>query len=191
MVYDVFIFSLTVLGIVTALVYSHKIAHSRVYPVGMVRKMPAASPAQERVDEITVHLPDSLLQGDIIELVAKGLSNSDIAKDLHISESEVKRCIHRLALGASVKKKAANWQIFADKEFGTFQPRLRQPLLHAERLTLEAEVTEQSEILEHHLNLFADLEKRVRRLEVEKVRMSQEAAAEEKPHPPQAEVIVH
>jgi hypothetical protein len=43
-VYDVFIFALMIVGISSVVVFSYKIFHSHVYPVGIVRKMPVTCP---------------------------------------------------------------------------------------------------------------------------------------------------
>src|SRR5258707_12280842 len=45
--YDMLLFSLTAVGIVSVAILSYKIAHSRVYPIGIVRRMPSLPVVEE------------------------------------------------------------------------------------------------------------------------------------------------
>jgi len=166
-VYDVFILGLMTVGITSLVVFSYKIFHSRVYAVGIVRKVPAV---QEYVEEASA--------GELISLLNKGWTNREIAKDLRLPEQEVRYHIHR--------------KLDAKQQTGEQQHKLAiyyvgQTHLHErEDSALEEEVVEHGEALKLHSRI-EDIEKRIRRLEVESVQKLQEAT-EEKLQSPQ---VVH
>ncbi|HXL09674.1 MAG TPA: hypothetical protein VN966_05595 [Candidatus Bathyarchaeia archaeon] len=179
-VYDVFILGLMIVGITSLVVFSYKIFHSRVYPVGIVRRVPAA---QEYVDKTSTGLTGfKSLQTELMSLLDKGWSNSEIARDLHLSEQDIKDYLQR-----------ATWEVYSKRRLSPQSGKrqymlalhnLEHPLHECEHSALEEEVIGHGEALKLHSRL-EDFEKRIRRLEVESVQKLQEAA-EEKPQPPQA-----
>jgi hypothetical protein len=171
-VYDAFISTLTVVGIVTALVYSYKIARSRVYPVGIVRELPEArksieAPPEQR--EATT--PPARWEGagagkETWRCESCGLVQAR-GKDL-----QCRRCKH-----------------ITLSQFAMTVEKMEESVANEpEQLALEKEIAEHGATLKAHSKLFKDIEKRIRLLEVESVKKSQEAA-EERPRPQQAEVI--
>ncbi len=178
--YDAFILVLMIVGISTVVVFSYKIFHSRVYPVGIVRSVPAA---QEYAEDASAE--PSNLATDFNRLMAEGCSVGDIANNLHLSEQDVKHYIYRV-----------KWDIYSKRRFssqiGKQQYRLavryrgQKPSDEPETdPDLKKEVSEHGEALKLHDELFKDIEQRMRKLEVETVQKLQEAA-EETPQPPQA-----
>jgi len=163
-VYDVFILGLMIVGISTAVVFSYKIFHSRVYPVGMVRRKISVSP--EDVDVF-----ESGLETDVMDYLARETSSRKIA-DLHLSKQNVK-----------------DWRVYAKRRLGPkshykFPLRyLQTASLEQEDSALEEEVVEHGEALKYHSKQLEEIEERIRRLEIESVQKLQEAT-EEKPQPP-------
>src|SRR6266576_3418308 len=79
-----------IVGITSLVVFSYKIFHSRVYPVGIVRRVPAA---QEYVEEATTRLSDFRTvfePDDFNRFIAEDYSHREVARELHLSERDVK-----------------------------------------------------------------------------------------------------
>jgi hypothetical protein len=170
--YDVLIFGLMILGISTAVVFSYKIAHSSVYPVGMVRKMPSSQDSGEGALAC-----ESAPPADLIDFATEG----EIIRHANVSEQTVRKYVYRMALRESAKQHLKG-QIrkLQPIKIVLFQDRWETPFRgpEPEDVALEKEVAEHSETLEYHSISFAALEKRVRKLEVESVKKSQEIAKE-------------
>jgi hypothetical protein len=178
-------------GITSLVVFSYKIFRSRVYPVGMVRKIP---PSQEYLDEPSVGLRfETSIHSDLMSLLHQGWSVTEIARDLNLSEQDIKNYIQRVR----------NWEVHAKGrglQSGWRQYRLvlrhnleQNPSREGKDSTLEEllrtirtaeEIVEHGEALKIHSKQFEEIEKRIRRLEIESVQKLQEAT-EEKPQPPQ------
>jgi len=175
-VYDVFILGLMIVGITSLVVFSYKIFHSRVYPVGIVRRVPAA---QEDVEDASDVLPDfnTDLQAEFMSLLNKGLTKSEIAQYLRVSEHDIKDHLRRMT-----------WKMYAKRSQSQHKFVLHNLHLRETAFVepvLEEKVVEHGEATKLHSRL-EDIEKRIRRLEVESVQKLQEA--EEKPQSPQ---VVH
>jgi hypothetical protein len=168
--YDAFIFTLTLVGIVTVLVYSYKIAHSRVYPVGIVREI--SNP------EKSVDLPPEQVEAAAAARV--------------IAWREMWCCEHcGLVQPRGKEPYGKDFQCRRCKEvavspFATVGMMGKSLANESEQVAHEREFAEHAEALKHLTKMSSDFEKRIRKLEVEAVRQSQEAA-EEKPQ--QAEYI--
>jgi hypothetical protein len=171
-VYDVFILGLMIVGITSLVVFSYKIFHSRVYPVGIVRETPAA----KEYENTTTLLADfgTALEPD----------TADIYSYIEIARGEQDE--------QGIKDYRDTWKVYSKRRLGpqsgrrqykiTLRPNLRQnPSHEREESPLEEEV-------KLHSKQFEDFEKRLRRLEIESVQKKQEAT-EEKPQPPQP--VVH
>ncbi len=176
--YDVFILSLMIAAITSLVVFSYKIFHSRVYAVGIVRKVPAVQ-LQEYVDEASAGDFKGDLQAELMCLLGKGWSNSEIARDLHLSEQDIKNHLRRMT-----------WKMYAKRNQS--QHKFALHYLHFGETAfvepvLEDEVVEHGEALKLHSKQFEDFEKRIRRLEIESLQKRQEAT-EDKPQPPH---VVH
>ena len=183
--YDVFILALMMVGISSVVVCSYKIFHSRVHPVGMVRKIPSSP---QRVDEASAGLLDlkKSLQAELVSLLGKGWSTEEIARDLHLSEEDIKDYIQRMTWEAYARR---GFRVHSGKQqyIVTVGHSLAQnPFHEREESALEEEVVEQGEALKSHSKQLEEIEKRIRRLEIESVQKLQEAT-EEKPQPP----VVH
>jgi len=178
-VYDVFILVLMIAGIASLVVFSYKVFHSRVYPVGMVRKIPSS---QAYIDE--AGLPDfkTESQSELMSLLNKGLTNREIARYLAVSEQDVKDRLQRMTWKVYAKRRLRSPQ--SEKHHVHFYLGKTAVLEPLEDSALEEEVVEHGEALKLHSKQFEDFEKRLRRLEIESVQKRQEAT-EEKPQPPQ------
>ncbi len=130
---------------------------------------------------LKVFAPDAFKEMIPIE---KGQSNREIARDLNLSEADIKDYL----LGT--------WKVYSKRpmrlQLGERQYKLvlrhnleQNPFHEREDSAIEDEVVEHGETLELHSKQFEDLEKRIRRLEIESVQKLQEAT-EEKPQAPQA-----
>lgn len=164
MLYDVFILSLALIGIVGVLVFSYKITHSSVYPVGVLEKS---------------SLHNESINKDEAELRRVGLSESDwltwrnVAKtsidieNAFQSEWERDKCsVYEFTMPTGIRLNTTR----GDK--------LRQePTRETEQSKIEREVAEQKKALKA-------IENRVRQLELDSVQKSQEAGEEavEQPH---------
>ena len=181
--YDVFILGLMIVGITSLVVFSYKIFHSRVYPVGIVRRVPAA---QELVDEASAESSGfgAGLEADLMDYLARDWSNIEIARDLNLSEQDVKKHLQRVTWALHAKRrsglksgkqqyKLALLHYWAQKQ--PHEPETEDP-------ALEKEVIEHGEALKLHSKQLEELEKKMRRLEIKSVQELQEA--EEKPQPP-------
>lgn len=169
--YDFFIWSLTVIGILGIAVFSYKMAHSRGYPIGIVRRRDV-SQSIDASEGILVPGPflDELyqattpnLQKEILSLIGKGCRNVEIAQALHVSEHTVRRLVFRYSQSQSKLTKAV------------YQPRHEE---YYPQVTfnfdsvLQELPAEKDPTLEKKVE---DLEKRIRRLEVQSVLKSQES----------------
>ena len=160
--YDVLILCLMLAGISAVVVYSYKIFRSRVYPVGMVRRVRAT---QECEDATASILPDFETAPEhdefIRSVVVEGFSDEEV--------------FVRRRLGPPSGRR---------QYILTLRHYLRQTPFHErEDSGLEGEVVEHGEALKRHSKQFEDFEKRLRRLELESVQKVQEGT-EEKPQPP-------
>jgi hypothetical protein len=172
-----------IVGISGVVVFSYKIFHSRVYPVGMVRKMPVP---QENIEEASTGLSASQsgLQAELMSLLEKGWSIKETARDLHHSEQDI---LKHYLLRMKWKEVYAKRRQSGGSQFKFALHNLHlgeTAILEWEDSALEDEIVEHGEALKSHSKQFEDLEKRIRRLESESVQKLQEAA-EEKPQPPQ------
>lgn len=172
--YDVFILGLMTVGISSVVVFSYKIFHSRVYPVGIVRRMPVA---QECVDERSAELPASprRFQQELMSLLEKEWSIGEIA-DLHLSETDIEGHLQRVKVFAKNYSKQRRPRPQSGRE------QYRLALRLGETASLEREDSALEVEVKLHSKQFEDFEKRIRRLEIESVQKVQEAA-EEKPQP--------
>lgn len=183
--YDVFILCLMLSGILAVVVYSYKIFRSYVYPVGMVRRTPAI---QECEDATTSILPDfetPFEQDEFIKaVIVEGFSDKELDRDLNLSEADIKDYLQR-----DTKKVYAKRRLRAHSGWRQYRLVLRHnleqnPSREEKDSTLEEEIVEHGEALKIHSKQFEEIEKRIRRLEIESVQKLQEAT-EEKPRPPQ------
>jgi len=163
--YDVFIFGLTILGISTVVVFSYKIFHSRVYPVGMVRKVPES---QEYADVGDLRLSAQEQGMYYSQRTAwKKYAKRDLrgrTVKLHYKLSPAHYLPHKFET-----EHAFTFYLRASAK----DPAQKGPVEHEEALKLHSRLE--------------DLEKRIRQLEIETVQKVQEAA-EEKAQPPH---VVH
>jgi len=182
-VYDVLIFGLMIVGISSLVVFSYKIFHSRVYPVGIVRKV---SLTQEYVEKITrvSDFRTALDPDDLNRLISEGWSVGEIAGNLHLSEKDVRNYLrrdyfHRTTWDLHLKRRLS-------PQMGKEHYKLG--LLHfneseAEDPDIKKEVSEHGEALKLHDKLLKEIEQRMRKLEVESVEKLQEAAEDTPQHP--------
>ena len=180
--YDVIILCLMLAGISAVAVFSYKIFRSRVYPVGMVRKIPLL---QAYIDERSAGLSDFgnvLETGDLKRLMAEGCSHEEIATVLHISEPDVKDLLQRVT-----RKLYAKGRSGPHSGKRQYYYLAENPFHERGDSALEEEVVEHGEALKLHSKQFEEIDKRIRRLEIESVQKLQEAT-EEKPQPPR---VVH
>ncbi len=165
MVYDAFILSLTILGIASVVVFSYKIAHSRLYPVGIVRKLPGS---RKPIDEAAAQL------GGLVDVPPEQIAAAAPIRVEPAPGKEMWRC-----------EKCGLLQ-YRGKDF---QCRRCDPMAtQGGHFALEKEIAEHGEALKLQRKLVKDLEKRIRQLEVELVKKSQEAAGD-KPRLPRAEYV--
>jgi hypothetical protein len=167
--YDVFIFTLTILGISAVVVFSYKIFHSRVYPVGIVRKVSAQR------EEETAILPYLMTGADVAGIVPEDWSSGGISVDLKLS-------------GKTVAYYILKHQLSGRQDKAVLIRSLRNKYLHGrpEDLALAKEAAEREEALKLRSRI-EDMEKRIRELEIKSVQQLQETA-EETLQPPQ---VVH
>lgn len=170
-----------VVGITSLVVFSYKIFHSRVYPVGMVRKI-------RTPQEVSDFGTD--LEADLTDYLTRDWSTKEIAEHLHLSEEDVKDYLNRV-----------RWKLYAKQQSGLKSGKQQYRLVlldywaqkqpsHKSKTkehALEKEVVEHGETLQFHSERFEEIEKRIRQLEVKSVQELQEAT-EEKSQPPQ---VVH
>jgi hypothetical protein len=167
--YDALIIILMIAGISTALVYSYKITHSRVYPVGMVREFPDAL----KSIEIPTKQPTVKTTPIVWEVAPE--------KDAWRCES----C-------GLVQPRKKGFQCRRCKQISSLQAtvaieKMEESLANEpDQVALGRDVAEHSQALKLYSRMFKDLEKRIRQLEVEAVQKSQEAAQE---NPRQQELI--
>ncbi len=188
--YDIILFGLTAAGILTVAIYSYKVAHSRVYPIGIVRRTPSRSVAEDR--PITIYIDES---GEPCGLATdfennvEGLRNAEIAQDLGVSEETVAQYRRQ-----SVKLKTGvgkTFQAFSVHGGGTawrqhFMPRWYSVQFdlspQKQDPTLEKKVAEQGQALRA-------LEQRIRELEVQSVQSVLEPQESDAPQAPQPRTI--
>ncbi len=173
--YDVFILGLMIVGISSVVVFSYKIFHGRVYPVGMVRRIPVS---QENVDKSSDF--QSSFQAELMSLLEKDCSIKEIARDLHLSEHEIEGHLQRVRWKVYAKQYAKQRRLSPQSGKGQYRLTLRL----GETASLEREDSALEEKVRLHSKQFEDFEKRIRRLETESVQKLQEAT-EEKPQPAQ------
>jgi hypothetical protein len=184
-VYDVFILGLMIVGISGVVVFSYKIFHSRVYPVGIVRRTPTI---HEELNNATVRaLSDFWATAELPEVsMLEGWHYKEIA-DLRLSEQNIVDYLQR-----QIRKKylVPGLGLLLDRR--EYKNALRHlganPFHEREDSPLEEEVVEHGEALELHSKRLEEIEKRIRRSEVKSVQELQEAT-EENPQPPQQ--VVH
>jgi hypothetical protein len=162
-VYDVFILCVMAMGISTVVVFSYKIFRSRVYPVGIVRTVPA--PKQCADETFAAELDD--LQKDfqtkITLLMGDDLSPKDVTDWLNTTwrpKSQSGKQPYKLA----VRHHSG-----------------QNPSREREDSALEEEIIEHGEALKLHTKQFEEIEKRIRQLETESVQKLQEAREEKHP----------
>jgi hypothetical protein len=170
MLYDVFIFTLTVAGLVTVLVFSYKIAQSPVYPVGIVRPPPTQQPLLELIERQEVARLRAeayrAAAGKRFKFTQKGFL---IPRDL--TEFQI-------VLPEHAASKEHVWVVPVDEGV----------VLVDRDSAIEMEVAGHGEHLSDHDKQLTAFEKRLRRLEVESVKKLQEAA-EGMPQATQAEIV--
>ncbi len=190
MIYDAFILSLAIAGIVGVLVYSYKMAHSRVYPIGIVRK-PAAT--RKSVYDAIADL--QLRRYEDVRAV-EGIQS------LHTYRLLFKEAVQ--AKGTHAAPGKSSWQSIAvalsdrvllDTDIDIFfAPRKKSGRSEelakegAGRSAIEEAVGEHAKALEFHQRLFQHLEERIRELELESLRKL-ENVGEEKPHTARTDLI--
>jgi hypothetical protein len=177
-VYDLFILALMILGISSVVVFSYKIFHSRVYPVGVVRKIPASQEDLETLAEPSVFRT----QAELMSLLDKECTDEEIAQTVHLTAQKIRYYRHR------IRRKLDAKQLPSDPtgKHAIYYVGLKY-LRDPEDPALEDEVVEHGEALKIQARQFEAFEKRLRRLEVESVKKLQEAAEEQ----PQAPPVVH
>jgi len=100
-IYDFVIVSLGIVGIVGGLIYSYKLGHSRVYPIGVVQDLiyPDRSALQPTLrgrwvalpgQSVAVQQPLTARESEVAFLVWEGFTNRDIALRLGTTEKAVK-----------------------------------------------------------------------------------------------------
>ena len=168
--YDVFILGLMIVGISSVVVFSYKIFHSRVYPVGIVRRVPAVQ-LQEYVDEASAEsgFGTSFEAADLIDYLARDCSNIEIARYLNLSEQDVKYHLQRVTWALREKRRFA-------LQSGKRQYKLALHLGKAAFLesVLEDEMVEHREAMKLYSKQLEELEKKIRRLEIKSVQKLQE-----------------
>lgn len=160
--YDVLILSVMTVGILAMAVFSYKIFHSRAYPVGMVREIPTSQHGTLELEDVSDQ--EGTTQRIFYSDVWAKRHNQETAYGLF--EKGKKRKIHLRFYGGGEPS-------FPEKPQGS---------------PLEEKVTEHEEALKVYSKQVENLEKRLRRLEAERVQKFQEATEEEKPEAPQ---VVH
>ncbi len=169
-------------GISALVVYSYKIFRSRVYAVGMVWKIPAL---QTYIDESSSDLPDfnSGFQVELKSLLDESWLNKATVLDLNVSQREAEDYLQRIVKGAYTKRRRS-LQPGRQQDTLVLRKLGKKPAEECEETALEEEVIQHGEALKLHSKQFEEIEKRIRRLEIESVQKLQEAT-EEKPRPPQ------
>jgi hypothetical protein len=169
-VYDIFILGLMIAGILSVAVFSYKIFHSRVYPIGVVRKIPASQAFVAETSAELSGLSTSRFEAEVMGLLYK-YDDSSITEIAHHSGRDID-------IGAQLPQLAA-------KRY-TKQRRLSHQSGRVQRRFVvywrDPEREESAEEIELRSKL-EDFEGRIRRLEIESVQKLQEAD-EEKPQPP-------
>ena len=158
MLYDVFIVSLMMAGITGIVVYSYKIAHSRVYPVGIVRSMPKARPldpeASRSLDDglRAFRVAENALSADVLDYALRELRYATVTKE-----------DFPLLLHGPLK----------------IRGRVTRPSSPEEdKSAIEKKVAEQGEALKQYSKMLRELDKRVRQLETDSVEKLQETIEE-------------
>ena len=174
MVYDAFILSLAIIGIVGVLVFSHKIAYSRVYPIGIVRKWPES---RKSIDDTRTQ-PDTQVAGPPEQPVLAPPLEADL-----VAGTEVWRC-EKCGL---VQHRGKDFRCRRCKQLSNMAAKMRSgdkedPRTNeGGRLPLDKQVAEHGKTLELHDKLFEQFETRIRQLEVESVQKSQETGEQSQP----------
>jgi hypothetical protein len=159
MAYDIFIWALTISGIAIVVVFSVKIARSGVYPVGIVKKLPASKQRLTKAE---------LVLQEIAALRRESVRSLALHR-IYYAKKGNPRVHLRLR-----EMQLAYWKANV--------PEQPNPIEQEERTAeLEKKSVEQNEALKH-------LEKRLRQLEVKSLQESQDAA-KESDQPPQVELI--
>jgi hypothetical protein len=161
--YDAFIFVLTAVGIVTVIVYSYKINHSRVSPIGMVRSLsdPLESVQPLATEQQIVEIDSALLKATAWKESWRCESCGLIQP--RGKDSQCRRC-----------KKHAVFQMTMSLERIPEDSSIDE----SGQLALEGEIAEHGETLKEHDKIFRNFEKRIRQLELESLQKSQEYAEE-------------
>jgi hypothetical protein len=169
--YDAFILTLSALGIATVLVYSYKIAHSPLRTVGIVRE-----------------LPESQKSG--VDSIRHAGSTGSPMWSMSANGKETWRCE---GCGL-VQSRSTDFQCRRCKEKSALRFVMAYEIVgdsgpdESAQSALEGEVAQHGETLKAHSRLFKDIEKRLRQVELESVKRSQEAV-EEHPQTSQTEFI--
>jgi hypothetical protein len=187
-VYDVFILGLTIAGISAVVVFSYKIFHSRVYPVGMVRRIPAIQECEDATTSILPNFETPFEQDELIKaVIVEGFSDKELARDLNLSAADIKDYLQRTRGLWSKRTLKGQVQVgLRHYRLGIRHNLEQNPFHEREDSPLKKEPVEHAEALKLHSKL-EDFEKRIRRLEIESLEKFQEAT-EEKPQSPQ---VVH
>lgn len=164
MAYDILIWALTVSGILTVVVFSVKIARSGVYPVGIVKKLPASK--------------ELLSKAELVRQEIAALRRESLKGIYRIGGTSPTGRVYYAYVGQSKYLRLREVQLAGWKERVLEQNPIEQEERTAE---LEKKSAEQDRTLKH-------LEKRLRQLEIKSLQESQDAA-KETDQPPQEEYI--
>jgi hypothetical protein len=187
MLYNIIVFLLTVAGIAGAFYFSEKIARGPVRHVGMIRHAPGS----------VSKVPDANgAEVDALRLtIAEGVYRDayfDAAKKTDVGSSALDRVIfERLYVEGFTKHRHRKmWRCdkcglvqYCGKDLrcrscaSSYTEKIEESL--SEKVNeVEAQVRLQSRMLDKHFEMFASLEKKVRELEMDKLRKSQESEHE-------------
>ncbi len=160
--YDLFIFALAFIGIAGALYFSHKISSHPVRHVGMVRTLPGAeAKTEDRAGQASPTEAEVWLQYD----------PDEEGKALHRKDWKCEQCglTQNRSKDLRCRRCAAKYA-----EEGNEQMRAEE----AADTNLEVQVQRHDGMLEKHFEMIASLEMKVRKLEVESLRNSQQTQKE-------------
>ncbi len=192
MSYDIFIFCLTTAGVLGAAIFSYKIARSRVYPIGIIRRATPSQPVAKNIS-IKAYIDESGDESCRID-AAEGLGNvEETVAQYQQQPVELKAGVGKsVIIGIGAVSGRVHWhyvpaRFFRDRRVYRLQqpPSLETEPSPTEKNTdptLEKKVAEQGQALEA-------LEQRLRRLEVQSVQSVLESQESDAPQAAQSETI--
>ena len=174
--YDLFILCLMTAAILTVLVSSFKIFRSRVYPIGMVRKVPVPSKPAEILPEFSSE--DDFQEELLRFFLDKGCSNSEAFENLYLSERGVKD----FQQARLFYTKQRLWP--KSKLAFRYHRSRRDPLDEHEDTAISTEdIVKHGEVRKLNAKV-ENMEKRIRQLEIESLEKVQAAIEEQTPQVP-------